>query len=665
MRHTFVRRALAVALAAILCSGVMPVAAADAPPAVLTADTPETTASGVRFTVPASWTVAGGGSRFVVTAPEGDFRVAIVEIANAKDAADAVAQAWAAYQPAFHRSIAVSNDLPARDGWDARTVVAYETPPSEHVIVQALSLRKGAVYTVLLIDGNVATAEKRGAQIALLGGSMRPGGFQRETFAGRPAHRLDAQRVAQLTSFITTAMAQLHVPGAAIALVDHGDVVFEGGFGVRNMTTKAPVDANTLFMIASNTKGMSTLLLSELVDQGKLRWDEPVVDVYPSFRLGDDATTKSVLVKHLVCACTGLPRKDFEWMFTTTPETPATKTFDFLAGTAPTSKFGEVFQYNNLMATAAGYIGGHIVYPGMELGAAYDRAMQTMVFDPLGMRSTTFSMAKALAADHADPYGLDIDGKTVPDSFAVDYAVGPYRPAGGAWSSAHDMVGYVQDELSQGVLPNGKRLVSAKNLLQRRERTVAIGESGWYGMGLMTDTTYGVTVVHHGGDLAGYHSDWFAFPDAQVGAVILTNADQGGPMRGAFMRRILEVLYDGKPEAAENVASVATRMFANTAAERAKLTVPAAPAAAAQLAAAYRSPDLGPLTVVQDATGVTFRFLAFSSHVATRKNDDGSTTFITIDPGNDGFEFVPGTSASGKTLTVRDGQHAYVFTSTS
>ena len=317
------------------------------------------------------------------------------------------------------------------------------------------------------------------------------------------------------------------------------------------------------------------------------------------------------------------------------------------------------------MATAAGYIAGHIVYPDMELGAAYDRAMQSMVFDPLDMRSTTFSMTKALAADHADPYGLDIDGKTVPDSFAVDYAVGPYRPAGGAWSSAHDMVGYVQDELSQGVLPNGKRLVSAKNLLQRRERTVAIGESGWYGMGLMTDTTYGVTVVHHGGDLAGYHSDWFAFPDAQVGAVILTNADQGVPMRGAFMRRILEVLYDGKPEAAENVASVATHMFANTAAERAKLTVPAAPAAAAQLAGAYRSPDLGPLTVVQDATGVTFRFLAFSSHVATRKNDDGSTTFITIDPGNDGFEFVPGTSASGKTLTVRDGQHAYVFTSTS
>ena len=188
------------------------------------------------------------------------------------------------------------------------------------------------------------------------------------------------------------------MPGTAIALIDHGKVVFEGGFGVRNVSTAQPVDANTLFMVASNTKGMSTLLLSELVDQGKLRWDEPVVDVYPSFRLGDAATTKSVLVKHLVCACTGLPRKDLEWIFTSTPQTPVTKTFDFLAATAPTSKFGEVFQYNNLMATAAGFIGGHVAYPTMELGAAYDRAMQTMVFDPLGMRSTTFDTAKARAA---------------------------------------------------------------------------------------------------------------------------------------------------------------------------------------------------------------------------------------------------------------------------
>ena len=554
----FIRRAAAFAAVAILLTGALPVRAAVFPAAGLAADTPLKTASGAVFTAPISWTVAGSGTMTVLTAPEGDVHVAVVDIAGADTGRDAAARAWLAYQASFKRPVLRANDLPSRDGWDAITIVNYETSPSEHLAVQAFALRKGTTWTVLLFEGNAATFEKRGAQVGLIAQSLRPGGYVRETFAGRTAHRLDPQRIAALKSFITTSMEQLHVPGTAIALIDHGKVVFEGGFGVRNVSTAQPVDANTLFMVASNTKGMSTLLLAELVDQGKLRWDEPVVNVFPSFRLGDAATTKSVLVKHLVCACTGLPRKDLDWIFTTTPQTPVTKTFDFLAATAPTSKFGEVFQYNNLMATAAGYIAGHVAYPKMELGAAYDRAMQTMVFDALGMRSTTFDTAKARASDHADPYGFDVDGKTAPDNPAIDDAVAPYRPAGGAWSSVHDMTRYVQNELARGVLPNGRRLVSEKNLLQRRERTVAIGESGWYGMGLMSDATYGVTIVHHGGDLPGYHSDWFAFPDAQVGAVILINADQGAGMRDPFMRRILEVLYDGKPEAVEDVATSST-----------------------------------------------------------------------------------------------------------
>jgi len=656
----FIQRGAAFAAAAVLLTGALPVRAADSPAAVLAADTPLKTPSGAQFTAPKSWTLAAG-TVTVVTAPEGDAHLAVLDVAGAQDGRDAVSRAWLPFEPAFKRTVLRATDVPARDGWDAITVLAYETSPSEHIVVQGLALRKGATWTVLLVEGNAATFEKRGAQVGLIAESLRPGGFVRETFSGRTAHRLDPQRIAALTSFITTAMDELHVPGTAIALIDHGQVVFEGGFGVRNVATKQPVDAKTLFMIASNTKGMSTLLLAELVDQGKLRWDEPVVDVYPSFRLGDDATTKSVRIKDLVCACTGLPRKDLDWIFTTTPQTPVLKTFDFLAATAPTSKFGEVFQYNNLMATAAGYIAAHVAYPDMDLGAAYDRAMQTMVFDPLGMQSTTFDTAKARTLDHADPYGLDVDGKTVPDDFAIDAAIAPYRPAGGAWSTAHDMTRYVEDELASGA-PNGRRLVSEKNLLQRRERTVAIGETGWYGMGLMSDTTYGVTIVHHGGDLPGYHSDWFAFPDAQVGAVILTNADQGVDMRGPFMRRILEVLYDGKPEAAEDVATSAKLLFQTVAMQRARITLPAAPDAAAQLAASYSNPDLGPMTVVRDASGLTFRFTAFSSRVATRKNEDGTISFITIDPGDQGFAFVLGSGA--RTLTLRDGQHTYVFTPT-
>ena len=120
----------------------------------------------------------------------------------------------------------------------------------------------------------------------------------------------------------------------------------------------------------------------------------------PSFKLGDADTTSRVLVKHLICACTGLPRQDFEWLFQYKGVTSedALKT---LGTMQPTSKFGEMFQYSNPLAGAAGFVGGHVAFPTLALGAAYDEAMADRVFKPLGMTSTTFDYAKALAGNHA------------------------------------------------------------------------------------------------------------------------------------------------------------------------------------------------------------------------------------------------------------------------
>lgn len=119
-------------------------------------------------------------------------------------------------------------------------------------------------------------------------------------------------------------------------------------------------------------------------------------------------------------------------------------------------------------------------------------------------------------------------------------------------------------------------------------------------------------------------------------------------------------LCDGRPEAADDVAASAKTLFARVAAERPHLVVPAAPDAAAALSAHYRSADLGHIDVVRGSDGVVFDFGAFKSHVASRKNDDGTISFVTVDPGDAGFEFVLGTGAT-KTLTIRDGQHVYVY----
>jgi hypothetical protein len=149
-------------------------------------------------------------------------------------------------------------------------------------------------------------------------------------------------------------------------------------------------------------------------------------------------------------------------------------------------------------------------------------------------------------------------------------------------------------------------------------------------------------------------------PEHKVGAVILTNADPGWTLRGAFRRRLLEVLFDGRPEAEADVAAQAKSFYDQLAAERKLITVPAVPADAAKLAPHYVNDALGDITVSHEGPATVFDFGEWRSEVATRHNPDGSVSFITVAPGISGFEFVVG-SGPKPSLIVRDAQHEYVF----
>ena len=658
-------RLLAAVLACLSCTTSPPVSRAPSATSIkpvterLAADTPQSTPGGTTFTAPSGWMLHAGESFVVLDPPEGDSHVAIVDV-HAADADAAVAAAWKAYKPGATRPLKLATDRPARNGWDLRRVYQYETSPNERAVVQAVASRASEAWTVILIDGTEPTFERRAAPLNLMVQSLRPKGYQRESFAGKKPLTLDAERLAQMRALVESGMEQLGIPGVGYSLIQDRKVVYEGGAGVRELGKPETIDANTLFIAASNTKALTTLLLARLVDDGKLRWDQPVTQVYPSFKLGDADTTRRVLVKHLICACTGLPRQDMEWIFEYAQATPASA-LSVLGTMQPTSKFGEVFQYSNLMAAAAGFIAGSVYYPGRELGAAYDDAMRRQIFEPLGMGHTTFDFARAQSIDHASPHGFDVDGKTALGTMDLNYAVVPVRPAGGLWTSPHDLSRYVLLELSSGKLPDGRELVSAQNLKARAAPQVLLGEDQTYGMGLMEDRTWGVTVVHHGGDLAGYHSDMMWLPEAGVGAVILTNGDAGSRLRRPFMRRLLEVLFDGRPEAADDLAASAKAMRAQIAKERERLLVPADPALAGKLAQRYHNAALGDVAVRRQAGSTLFDVGEWKSAVASRKNDDGSVSFITIDPTLAGFEFVVADRDGRRTLVVRDGQHEYVF----
>jgi len=633
-------------------------AATDTASQKLTADTPKTTVLGNTFVAPKDWTIRVKGNATILEAPEGNSWMALVDV-QAKTAEEALAEAWKVYKPDAKWPVKVTNDLPDRDGWSHRRVYNYQTSPNEKRGVDAIVLYSGTNWTVVIEDMADAVGEKRGSQIALAFGRLLPKGYSRESFAGKKPNVLDQARIAELGRFIERGEKELGVPGVALGLVQDGKVIFADGFGLKELNGSEKPDGDTLFMVASNTKAMTTLLLAKLVDEHRLTWDTPVTQLMPSFRLGDAKTTQSVLVKHLICACTGMPRQDMEWIFEYGKATPAT-TLTLLGTMQPTSKFGELFQYSNLMAAAAGYTGAYVLYPQTELGAAYDKAIQTYVFDPLQMTSTTFDSHRALAGNHAGSHSQDADGHTAKAMTAINDAIIPARPAGGAWSSVRDMLKYVSMELAEGKLPDGTTYISKEPLLARRAPQVYIGKDDSYGMGLMVDKTYGVPVVHHGGDLTGYHSDMMWLPEQNVGAVILTDGDPGWLIRTRFRRKLLEVLFDGHPEADAQLAADGKSYFAGLAADRKLLTIPADASESSKLAQHYSNASLGDITVSQSGSATVFDFGEWKSAVGTRKNPDGTISFITTVPGAMGFEFVVGSGAK-RTLTMRDAQHEYVF----
>src|SRR6185295_15047141 len=115
-----------------------------------------------------------------------------------------------------------------------------------------------------IVEATRATFEKRNAALSLAVGSLRPKGYQRELFTERKARPLDAEWIALLKDFVQDVMRQLGIPGVGLSLIDGGKVVYEGGLGVKAIGNPDPVDADTLFLAASNTKAMTTLLLARL-----------------------------------------------------------------------------------------------------------------------------------------------------------------------------------------------------------------------------------------------------------------------------------------------------------------------------------------------------------------------------------------------------------------
>jgi CubicO group peptidase (beta-lactamase class C family) len=628
----------------------------------LECDTQITTASGCTFTAEKGWYVTQYDTIIVLQEPDQELSLTLLENTE-QDALAAVNAAWKRVQQDFAREIQHTMSLVPQDGWDEIIQYVYATTAQENRFVFATARRAGKVWYIELTDGTKAAFERRMAGVLLVNTSFKVPGTQEESFAFKKAHTLDAARLKEFMTFVEDAREQCDVPGVAIGIVQNGKIIWEQGLGLRTLGAQEKVTPQTLFMIGSTTKSLTTFMMARLVDEGKFAWDTPVTEVMPDFALGDKATTQRMLMKYTVSASTGMPRQDLEAMFNYDQATVKYR-MDEMRSMKPTTGFGETFQYSNAMVAAGGYIAAHAADPTSELGKAYDMVMQSRVFDAIGMPSTTFDFAQVEKVDHAAPHGLDLHGKLIPLHACQEEWVTSIRPAGGAWSNVHDMAQYIITELNKGITAEGKRIISETNLLKRREPQIKIADKMSYGLALMMENSHGVLSVGHDGMTLGFSSLMFFLPEHNVGLVMLTNARGAMVFTHAIKRKFMELLFDGKLQASEMVKigiEQQKQMFKKNLED---ITFNPDSTWLKQFVGTYVHPTLGQIAIREVEGGAQVDARVWTSSIGQKKEKDGSCALILTDVPVAGLEFLPQRQDDTMQLKLEIGQHIYVFVRT-
>ncbi|MGK3984364.1 serine hydrolase domain-containing protein [Sorangium sp. So ce136] len=643
-----------------------PSSAPEAPPGAVTitldVDTRMTTTTGATFTASSGWTATTSRDLVLLVEPDREATVAFVDTSE-PDLEKAIAAAWKLKSPGFARQVKQTMKPPARDGGEGVVRVDYETPRAEHRVIFAIARRKGDTTYITLVDATEAGFGRRAAQAKMMFESMRAAGMEEESFRGKKARAFDAAGARALEGFIVEGIRKSKIPGAAVAVVQGGKIVYTKGFGVRAAGKKEPVTPDTLFMIGSITKSLTTLMMAAVVDAGKMSWDTPVTQIYPSFALGDTDATKMLTMKHTACACTGLPRQDMDFFFGYVKATPESR-IEQMHATKLTTGFGETFQYSNSMASAGGYIAAHALYPDRPLGQAYDLAMKEKVFDAIGMKSTTFDRGAASRGNHALPHGATIELDHVAAPLKAEDWVSTIRPAGGAWSNVNDMARYVMVELRKGKTPEGKQVVSEANLTRRYQPMVKVGDRSAYGLGLGIEDRHGVEVFWHDGGTLGFRTVMLFMPEQDTGFVLLTNADGGWMLADAAQRRLLELLFDGKQEAAQNLDFSLERRAEEIAIEVAKLERAPQKEWVDRIATVYQNDVLGKITVAWRGGHALVDTGEWKSGFGVSKESDGTEKLVLIDSPYVGWEFLLAKQGDKRTLTLETAQQKHVFIET-
>ena len=518
-----------------------------------------------RFSVPipTNWTLTEGDGYVLLMDPEESIKMYLVVLPGT-DLAQATLEGWKLVDPAFDMAIDDTVEPPTGGDVDSIFVTGYDTGDVNR-IMQAVAQGKNGDAYLLLVDGALAGFQKRNAQVSIVGSGFKILAVEETDLAEAEPLPIDDAIIASLEEFIATYMEAFGIPGAAVGIVENGELIYSKGFGVADPVTGAPMAPDTNVMIGSTGKSLTTMMMGTLVDDGIMSWDTPAIELYPDFKVKDPALSEQITMRNLVCACTGVPRRDLELIFNAA-EQSAEDTVAALADFEFFTDFGEAFQYSNQMVATAGYIAADAAEGGTaDLETEYERALQERILDPIGMENTTvlFDTVRA-RGNYATPHMLTLENTYVPISMDVEGVLIPVAPAGLHWSTLDDMAKYMITQLNEGVAPDGTRVVSAENLKETWKPQIALSNEASYGLGWIVTEYKGVPVLSHGGNTIGFTSGFTFLPGRDLGVIVLTNGRATNLFNDGVAGRLLELIYEQPAEVAQNLDFYVERMDEQT-----------------------------------------------------------------------------------------------------
>lgn len=359
---------------------------------------------------------------------------------------------------------------------------------------------------------------------------------------------------------VDAVVAQYHLPGIAVGVIDDGKVVYTRTVG--NLESGKPIDTDTLFKIASNSKSMTVTLLARLVEEGKLHWDDPVTKYLPSFRMYDPWVTANMQVGDLLVHHSGLPEGGGDLMLWPEPNDFTPEDVERgLRYLKPAYSFRAGYGYDNTLYIVAGLVAA------AAGGAPYPTLMRREVFQPLGMsRCQIGTWNREQVGNVASPHIWD-DGHFVeePVNGPVVQAA-TMDAAGGVRCSLNDMLTWAMNWL----VPTPKQLAWLSQEQRRREWTgytpmpISTRQHAWdgtlfysYGYGWRIADVDGQMTVSHTGTLSGMYSAVTLLPFRKSGYVFLIDADAENAR--TVLNEVLTKRFTA-PQRARSVASYAEEL---------------------------------------------------------------------------------------------------------